>query len=622
MTGAKNSNNDLNDNSLDKKSWLSLFGDRIKRAGSFCIKAPKKGYLWSKKFFLLMPKYLGSLFSAFSRNMQEVFSPKYEALDSYAIKSFLQEGGGKKEYFSLLKDLFSPEFIQKSLQQRHQNFDEVLSQKECIEILAHVGYSITYQDLQKIFYDWQQNDLHNFSIVESFFLEHSWLQPLSLEQLSSTSFYKLVECFHNPFKLLYKCSELPDILDRLENSTHSSTWKMLFLPPMHANLVLAKYSLFLHKLVKNKKAHAKTESLFAAKELLAKIFAYLDPKSIKQGQLLPVYNEVSKKIVYCEIVDVLQKDGLHAYICRPILDKEQLQPIQIIFRGTHDWTSLYRDMDPSGVGKKTFTMHQDFLQKTLHKSYFTDASVDVIGHSLGAVDAQRALILLTDTDNVSMPANMRLFAYCSPKLDEESVHVWKRHLHALMMQEKKPAIELFFAFHENDIVTWFGDSYLTRKKGVVFTTKYLVVKANDPKTVSFFDKSYHMHSFFKDGEFDSQEDARSYMLYEQEHVSKDLVEKQILAKQNTTQSRQWHQELLNYCTSFFTKEDMQKEKDIQEKVHKKFSELEKQAQELSTFEETFVQKKSHTLRFTNYALKCIFQIVHPFITKKRSSKDD
>jgi hypothetical protein len=239
--------------------------------------------------------------------------------------------------------------------------------------------------------------------------------------------------------------------------------------------------------------------------------------------IIPVYTE--GKIVYYQLESQVNKLGLHAYLFTPINGKG---PAQLVFRGTNGTGSLSRDFDTAGVGKTIFDMHApDLLQMVQSCAQKTGSlNLEVCGHSLGAADAQRAMALLADQVINNPDANLKgslkglkLYAYCSPKLDSATVQRWKTNLKTLATWDNPPQIELNFAEHVDDPVTHSGDFNLCSADTSFVQAKYLLVHSS---TGIVNGKTHHTTPFFRDGIFDCQMDGRTFTLFE-DRIHKTVV---------------------------------------------------------------------------------------------------
>lgn len=245
---------------------------------------------------------------------------------------------------------------------------------------------------------------------------------------------------------------------------------------------------------------------FASRELLARIIAYTDSKEMCEGMLLPIYNEQQGKLFYYQLSGQVHDAGLHAYLFTP-LNKDLALPAQLIFCGTNSLPGAQRDADPNGVGKWTFQLNREKIYNLVQNF----RNIEVIGHSLGAADAQRAVALIVDPKREHNVNSISLYAFCSPKLDRETVQEWKTNLQALETANKHPMIRLYYAQHIKDFVTWTGDSNLWGADSDHIYSAYLVIHSNTPL---HHIAKHHSIPFFKNGCFDFETDERTFELYE------------------------------------------------------------------------------------------------------------
>jgi hypothetical protein len=143
--------------------------------------------------------------------------------------------------------------------------------------------------------------------------------------------------------------------------------------------------------------------------------------------------------------------------------------------------------------------------------------IEISGHSLGAADAQRALALLVDhglenpKSSIAALREIKIFAFCSPKLDSATVMKWDVNLQRLANLERAPRLELNFALHRSDFLTWTGEDNLHGAHASFINTSYLLAKS--PSGV-MSQVIHHTKAFFIDGNLDTQTDHRTFVLFQ------------------------------------------------------------------------------------------------------------
>ncbi|MFT5319729.1 MAG: hypothetical protein ACI8RA_003011, partial [Chlamydiales bacterium] len=250
-------------------------------------------------------------------------------------------------------------------------------------------------------------------------------------------------------------------------------------------------------------------------ELLAKKVAYPQSKVIAQGMgiQIPVFNENREhRLVDYKLENLNYDFGLFATYFTPV--SEPNEPSYLIFRGTKNRWSMVRDLDRDGVGKTDFSNNADRLYEMVKGSQ----KINIIGHSLGAADAQRALALLVHkhAEDPSTPREFNLHAFCSPKLDIATVEEWKIDIQKL--NEENTSISMNFAQHSSDVVTFAGDSNLVRPSFTPWMQqKYLIVSSPGDhgwSEVAAVRSRHHRTAFFQKGSFDHNVDNRGYAIFD------------------------------------------------------------------------------------------------------------
>jgi len=460
------------------------------------------------------------------------------------LKILLTEGGTKHETLKVLKTLFGASLLDKVARSGMCNqWPERLTRENVLVLLGEIGHSITLDDLEQVFAELKAGDTSReiLKYAQVPYLRMWWAG--SAQQLPSYWLNHLLELFRNPLQMIDPSYEKHLGVDLLEAKIYKTR-----------SLSYTYYDYAIKELIKQGD-RSRPEFFMSHKELIAKFIAYANPNTTQNGMIVPVFNENTGQLDYYQLSDQVHHSGLHCYFLTPLESNKSL-PAQLIFRGTDCPASAHRDLDPTGVGKRTFdecapqiqAILSRYAQKTEHPK------VEIINHSLGAADGQRALINMIDPSNDFFYDEIKLFAYCSPKLDTVTIDKWYENLQALQSQEKKPQLYFTFAHHEKDIVTWTGDANISGTDDFYIPSNYLVVKS-DSGIIDF--AQHHTSPFFKFGNFNFTVDNRTFQFYQsfEENELTQCINK--LAELENTYG--WYLTLKSYFVHVDTVEELQKQ---------------------------------------------------------------
>lgn len=489
------------------------------------------------------------------------------------FKKMVQEGGDKSKWISLLETLYGKSLVSRALNSRIANhLPDTLGKKECLELLAAIGHAVTLEDFSNFFAAVKRSDT-SFAILNHLQLSYHrlwWVENFT--DLPTSCIHPFIDLFRNPIQLIDPEAKLSlgEELKALRVGGNYTTYTRSF------------------NTMKKKGDRRRPEFSFAPRELLAKKVAYADPLSIVDGMIVPILNEEKSCTFYYQVKGQIHSKGVHAYVLTPINNDPNL-PVQLIFRGTDDVTSINRDLDPTGVGKRAFDANSKAIMKIL--SGCRQTKLEVTGHSLGASDAQRAMVILADPLNKKQFKEIHLFAYCTPKLDTPTVKQWEVHLETLKNQKSRPTIHLNFAGHENDLVTLMGDTNLSKVNSPFVHTNYLIVSSTSG--IHKVD-IHHTIPFFKGGNFDFETDGRTFTFLKS--TTPDEIAKEIQKLETLEKTNKWVLTLKGYFFRQETKEEIEKKiADLKDK-HEKLEQFEKEKSEQSWMVWTATKAASYTVQ--------------------------
>lgn len=462
------------------------------------------------------------------------------------LKIFLVDGGRNEAYHQLLVTLYGKKLTDRAFP---IEWKEALTRDHCIEILERIGHSITLDDLEEFYAELKSG------MIKSEILKYALVPYLRMWRAGSVR--DLPPYWMNHFLALFR-DPLKEIKLEVNHGKIS-----------YVDGGATLYTHYTHQLkrLQEKGDRSRPEFSYAPRELLAKSVAYANPQSVFDGAVIPVFNQELGRDVLYSLKGQVHDSGLHAYLFVP-LERGGAFPAQLLFRGTNGYASVGRDLDAKGVGKRVFAANSDKIEALVKKA--NASKVEVIGHSLGAADAQRAIALLVDPLRNFNFKELSLFAFCAPRLEIERVDQWKTDLKTLDEQNKHPIIRLNFAYHDSDAVTWTGDAYLSGAELDFIYTNYLIVKSESGALQT---PKHHTTSFFLDGNFNFAVDGRTFQLLKSFPNSELAAElKKIEEIEN---SWQWWRGVKSYFVKVESKEEVQQRIDEMEKHQAEIKTVEK-----------------------------------------------
>lgn len=407
----------------------------------------------------------------------------------------------KEEFFNAASELFGKELIERIQSWQKVSLSENLTQNDVLHALALLGHGVTTEDLTQLLIKANKGrvPLKLSKCTED------------LSQLSTQDIKKLIDFFRNP-------------LTHLSPDTKRVLWKALETsqyPIDSKRVAYTKYEYHIHKLAEEAQKLSEEEKELlplAASEQIAKFVGYAKPDTICKDMIIPIFTK-EQGLIYYRLHDHINEEGLHCYLFTS-LNKNLVVPAQLVFRGTDGIASIKRDLlDPNGIGKTVFDKNREKIAKMLD-AYCTSTekpALEIFGHSLGAIDAQRATVLCVElfnekNSNISKLSSISCSAFCSPKLDAPTTELWETEINKL---ESSPLnLRLNFAYHENDIVTWAGHGNLFIPEQLSADTNlqatYLHVSSDSGPLAT---ATHHRIPFFIGSTFNKNIDNRCYDFY-------------------------------------------------------------------------------------------------------------
>lgn len=427
-----------------------------------------------------------------------------------------QEQVEKNSFIEHASHVFGQRLIQ-AVQKTIDSLPNLIKKKDLWHLFAMIGHKLTLNDLQDLLKRVNTGEIP---------LNLSRSLSNDIHELSSQDIEKLVGFFRNPLEYLLP-SEKKILWEELKKSDISLDTRIL------AN---AEYEYHISKLAGNFEEEQQfTETdlqllPFAIAEQLARIVAYAEPNTICKNMIIPIPVFVEQQeIIYYQLNNHINEKGLHCYLFTPLKGDF---PAQLVFRGTDDMESLIRDLlDLKGIGKTVFDEYKDKMAKMIENycRITKNPALEITGHSLGGLDAQRATALCLELFNqennngpISRLSRIDCFAFCSPKLDQDTIKSWEEQIDILKKHPSPLQIGLNFGYHKNDLLTQAGFKNLYTKDNLKFLHEnHLQITSNSGILAT---STHHKKPFFKGGKFYPGTDNRKYIHYDSRDFTK-LTEK-------------------------------------------------------------------------------------------------
>lgn len=435
------------------------------------------------------------------------------------LKNLLVDGASKENAVSLFKQFFGENLVSRAIPLSY--FDSLpafLEKTDSLYLLARVGNSVTIDDLDECVAELKSGS-HTKLILntmekngKAIAYSRLWWAG-SARNLSLSDMQVILDLFRSPLQQLDPLCEI-DIEKEVS--------KISLLRAQELKLLYTTYNYQIHQIAQDQSAASNPYFHLAHREPMAKLVAYADPCSVTKGLIVPCIDEQTGQVVYYELSEQIHKKGLHGYFFTPLQSRENL-PAKLLFRGTDDLESVKRDFDSKGIGKTIYDEHaSEILAMT--NTYLKETKVpkiEIIGHSLGAVDAQRAMLSFLQPSLPHRFKEMTLFGFCSPKLDIATANLIGPYLDELSNNKIQPKLQIIYANHEKDFLTLASDVHLSGSLDHHIPTKCFYVKSDSNfRQVT----QHHTHPFFNLGHFD-QIDNRTWEYHD--FLSKSDLEMQI-----------------------------------------------------------------------------------------------
>ena len=451
----------------------------------------------------------------------------------------------REEFFSAASELFGEALVKRIQSWDKVSFPEDLTQNDLLHTFALMGHGVTTEDLDQLLTRVNKGEV---------FLQLS-KKTKDFSKLPTEDIEKLIGFFRNPLehllpgeaKILWE--ELEKVLDLLPKDFNSK------------RVAYTKYEYHIHKLAEEAKTLTEEEKkllFLAASEQLAKFVGYAKPDTIKkhtepdtnisENMIIPIFTK-EHGLIYYKLESCINEKGLHCYLFTSA-NKDLSLPAQLVFRGTDGIESLKRDvLDFNGIGKTVFDSYKEKIAAMVNN--YCEATIkpalEICGHSLGAIDAQRATAFCVELFNekvryphIAKLSHISCSAFCSPKLDVDTIDRWEKEVNKL--KDSVLELQLNFAYHEKDVVTWAGYKNLFTLEDLATQTNLQANYLHVTSPSGLLTSTHHRTPFFKGARFDSTVDNRKYDFYTSTKLAElkakqaelNALQKEILVFPNTT----------------------------------------------------------------------------------------
>ncbi|MCB1116421.1 MAG: hypothetical protein KDK71_08130 [Chlamydiia bacterium] len=483
------------------------------------------------------------------------------------LKKFLECGGEKKAFREVLERLYGEKLIKKVFP---VDWPQTLVSDQCFEILERMGQVVSMIDLEEHYAAFKSGN-YRAEILNEMIIPYAWRFSWWPDRLGVTP-SRFRETFIRLFQDPVRALKLGEAAEQRAYQPREDT------PFIH-------YQDHFNRLV-TEGDRSRSEFFLASRELEARYIAYAKKSTVIDGAVIPLFNEERGRAVYYMLKGQIHHEGLHAYLFVPIEDKSA--PAKLLFRGTNGPASIARNFDTRGIGKRVFDANCDQLIALAKKA--EGSHIEVIGHSLGAIDAQRAMALLVDPKYECKFKKLSLYAFCAPKLELDCINAWKNSLSLLSETNAHPLIQLNFAYHESDVVTWVGDGYLPGAGHDFVYCNYLIVRSNSGARRT---PDHHTTPFFKDGNFNRDVDGRSAAFHRS--WSKRTFEQKLKEHEDLEKAYRIWNYFKSYVVSIKSKREREEELETRKRDAEEIAKLEKGATQTSTVVNVSMLAASYSL---------------------------
>jgi len=237
---------------------------------------------------------------------------------------------------------------------------------------------------------------------------------------------------------------------------------------------------------------------FLGKHIPYGLFAYPEAQ-FASGILLNVYEEGDKKCLK-QAETIVAERGIYVAALKPAFSSGKKKKLQVLFRGTFCTESLYRDLNPleraltwfyDGPGRASFekacpSLIQEVLEKGGDEHWKAQPILEVIGHSLGACDAQRFIAAMAQRlkkEDKAIFSGIKLFAFNSPNVEPDICRRFAEEVNDLPL---KNGVDLKYFKYDGDGIQeagvmrlgYFGSDENRRKKNRPKNLRITIAKFN------------------------------------------------------------------------------------------------------------------------------------------------
>ena len=218
----------------------------------------------------------------------------------------------------------------------------------------------------------------------------------------------------------------------------------------------------------NQKYFSRYQRIYASGETLANVSYKFDniPDSEISNKTYQILNEQGEWCDYQVYPIKVPQDGLKSFVLIP-LDPNNKE-VKLVFRGTADLPSLWRDLEIGSPGTQSFDKNKDTIYNSLldivrtRYSDPTQISLTVAGHSLGSSDAENFATFICDkiaNADTTFFSALNVFSLNSPGITHDATKSSIESVKKIKSLNPAFKISVHYGKTEHDIIQQLGQNH-------------------------------------------------------------------------------------------------------------------------------------------------------------------